>query len=359
MQHPRTARRQCQTALAVPVADRRARGNDARTPLPALVNPHARIARRDFKQPAIRPRQTTGRSRSGENGAELFDGGRSLPALPARPCHWCRTQDAGNLIFAQPKDVQTDKSKRRSVCHIAQLTDTVSLSRCNGAHGDVHDDVMAANSNAMTDPLLHTSGVRERDIQTHETLGTRLKRLRTARKWLQADVAERLNVAEVSVTRWETDAQVPRMPDIKRLADLYTVPPSWLHYGGPGGPQTIAVVGIVGAGQTIAAVDDGPIDEVAVPYGTPPEMLAVEVHGDSMEPNYSHGNILLYRGHPQNPDELIGQRVIVRTESGLVMVKRLRRGAELDTFDLDSTNAATIPSQRLVWVAKVEAVIHR
>lgn len=192
-----------------------------------------------------------------------------------------------------------------------------------------------------------------------ETLATRIKRLRRARSLTQEDLADLLNVTRVSVARWESGQRSPTQPDILKLAHAFSVTPNWLHYGGHGGPQTVPVIGHVGAAQEVRPFDAEPLDEIEAPFGCPPDTRALIVRGDSMMPELQDGDLVLYRGVPQDPATLIGRRCIVRLEDGRVLVKRLRRGAELGTYDLESTNAAPIEAARLVWCARVEAVVFR
>lgn len=352
---------QRRSARPVPLSNRRARIRNPRTARQALALANARIAAGQLEEPAIVPGERARLAHAPQHGPQLIKGGRPLSAFPSGPRHGRDIHGRSHVGLLQIKDLDPNVCKGCKLGHAANLTVSVSLSNPQSSSNDILIGDVSPHNLVMSDILLFpgAGGVLDRQTTMAESLGMRLKRLRKARNWKQREVAERLSVTEVSVTRWETDDQVPRGPDIKRLADLYSVPQAWLHYGGSGGPQTVSIVGIVSAGQTIIAADDGPLGEVMVPFGTPADMLAVEVRGDSMLPQYEDGDRLLYRGIPQNADELIGRRCVVRTEAGQVLVKTLRRGALIGTYDLDSSNAATIPNQRLVWVAKVEAVIHK
>lgn len=192
-----------------------------------------------------------------------------------------------------------------------------------------------------------------------ETFGDRLKRLRKARQMTQEQLADQLNVSRISVNRWEHGQRQPSRTDMNRLAGLFQVSVQWLDYGGHGGPQTVPVIGHVGAAQEVLPFDAEPLDEIEAPFGAPPDTRALIVRGDSMLPDLADGDLVLYRGSPQDPAQLMGRRCVVRLEDGRVLVKRLKRGAEPGTFDLESTNASTIEGARLVWCARVEAVVFR
>lgn len=159
--------------------------------------------------------------------------------------------------------------------------------------------------------------------------------------------------------RWEAGKRSPNDLMVAALARFFDVQDSWIRYGGAGGPQTIQVMGFVGAGTGVLPFDDGPFEQIEAPFGTPPNTIALIIRGDSMMPELSDGDYVLYRATPQNPEELIGKRCIVELENGSILVKRLRRGREPGTFDLDSTNAATLETQTIAWCAKVEAVKYK
>ncbi len=192
-----------------------------------------------------------------------------------------------------------------------------------------------------------------------QTLGIRLAKLRKMKDITQSDLASVFDVSRETIVRWEAGKRSPNDEMVAAMARYFGVDDSWIRYGGAGGPQTIQVMGYVGAGAGVMPFDDGPFEQIEAPFGTPPNTIALIVRGDSMMPELSDGDYLLYRGTPQTPDDLIGKRCIIELESGAVLVKRLRRGRELGTFDLDSTNAATLENQTVIWCAKVEAVKYR
>ena len=194
----------------------------------------------------------------------------------------------------------------------------------------------------------------------HEALGVRIRRLRKLRKNMgQEEIGAQLNVSRETVSRWESGINEPSEKHIHALAKLLRVSPTYLRYGGPGGPKAVFVLGHVGAGASVFPIDDGPFEQIEAPFETPDDTIALIVRGDSMMPELSDGDYLLYRAIAQRPEDLIGKRCIVQLEDGQLLVKRLRRGRSFGCYDLDSTNAAPIENQRLQWIAKVEAVKFR
>lgn len=55
------------------------------------------------------------------------------------------------------------------------------------------------------------------------TLGARITALRTARGLSQSDLAEKLEVSRQSVSKWETDASVPELDKLVKMAALFAV----------------------------------------------------------------------------------------------------------------------------------------
>lgn len=193
----------------------------------------------------------------------------------------------------------------------------------------------------------------------NEGLGKRLAKLRVKKGITQSELATIFDVSRETIVRWEAGKRSPNDLTVAALARFFSVQDSYLRYGGPGGPTTIQVMGFVGAGTGVFPFNDGPFEQIDAPFGTPPNTIALIVRGDSMMPELSDGDYVLYRAIHQNPDDLIGKRCIVELQDGSILVKRLRRGREFGTYDLDSTNAATLENQTVAWCAKVEAVKYR
>jgi phage repressor protein C with HTH and peptisase S24 domain len=95
-------------------------------------------------------------------------------------------------------------------------------------------------------------------------------------------------------------------------------------------------------------------DEIKLPdSGDLPGSYALEVNGDSMEPLYRAGDILVI-----SPEAKIrkGDRVVVRTVKGEVMAKELVKKSsakiELKSLNPDHDNR-TIPANDVSWIARI------
>ena len=123
-------------------------------------------------------------------------------------------------------------------------------------------------------------------------------------------------------------------------------------------PQPIPLIGFTQAGAG-GFFDDGgfPVgggwDQIRFPRVDDDNAYALEVTGDSMEPLYREGDVLIVS---PNSAPRKGDRVVVRTTDGEVMAKVLvRRSAK--TVELASLNPAhanlVFPIERIDWMARI------
>jgi len=126
------------------------------------------------------------------------------------------------------------------------------------------------------------------------------------------------------------------------------------------GPATRAVplIGFAEAGAG-GYFDDGgfPVgegwDEIAFPALSDEHAYALEVSGQSMEPAYRDGDVILVS--PAAPIRR-GDRVVVRTRNGEVMAKELKRRTA-KSIELRSLNAGhpdrTLAASDVLWIARI------
>ena len=130
-----------------------------------------------------------------------------------------------------------------------------------------------------------------------------------------------------------------------------------LGAGRPGAGRAIPIVGMARAGA------DGFFDESGFPVGADetvrfPDLgedrvYALEIAGDSMEPMYRAGDIVIVQ-----PGAAVrrGDRVVVRTRAGEVMAKVLGRRND-QTIELLSLNPAHKPRElaaaEVDWIARI------
>jgi phage repressor protein C with HTH and peptisase S24 domain len=122
--------------------------------------------------------------------------------------------------------------------------------------------------------------------------------------------------------------------------------------------QSVPLIGFAQAGSGGYFDDSGfPAgkgwDEVALPSAIDEHAYALEISGDSMKPAYRDGDIIVVS--PGTPIRR-GDRVVVKTSGGEVMVKELKRRTT-KTLELQSLNPAhadrTFDAADIEWIARI------
>jgi phage repressor protein C with HTH and peptisase S24 domain len=122
--------------------------------------------------------------------------------------------------------------------------------------------------------------------------------------------------------------------------------------------QSVPLLGFAEAGAG-GYFDDGgfPVgkgwDQVGLPTINDEHAYALEISGDSMKPAYRDGDVIVVS--PGTPIRR-GDRVVVKTTAGEVMVKELRRRTA-KTLELQSLNPAhadrTLAATDVEWIARI------
>ena len=127
---------------------------------------------------------------------------------------------------------------------------------------------------------------------------------------------------------------------------------------GPRGQQSVPLLGMAQAGAGGHFDDSGfPAgkgwDEVALPSASDEHAYALEISGDQMKPAYRDGDIIVVS--PGTPIRR-GDRVVVKTTGGEVMVKELKRRTA-KVLELQSINPAhadrTLDADQVQWIARI------
>ncbi len=198
-------------------------------------------------------------------------------------------------------------------------------------------------------------------------MGERIRRARKDLGLTQQEFAERLQVTQPTVHRWEKGFYDPDEGALQRLSEMTDLPPAYFRYGeqalGPG-PRTVNVVGYIGAGAQINPIDDhaqgAGLEVVESPPGETLSTVAVIVRGDSMYPVYQDGDVIFYaRDGVDDEAAYIGRECVVKLVNGPTMLKRVMRGSDRGTFLLLSYNASPLDNVRLEWASPVRWVRRR
>ena len=122
--------------------------------------------------------------------------------------------------------------------------------------------------------------------------------------------------------------------------------------------QSVPMLGLTQAGSGDHFDDNGfpagrSWSEVALPSSGDEHAYALEISGDSMKPAYRDGDLVIV-----SPGSAIrrGDRVVVKTSSGEVMVKELKRRTAR-TLELQSLNPSqpdrTLNADDVAWIARI------
>jgi len=122
--------------------------------------------------------------------------------------------------------------------------------------------------------------------------------------------------------------------------------------------QSVPLLSLVQAGNGGLFDDSGfpsgkGWDETALPSASDEHAYALEISGDSMKPAYRDGDIIVVS--PGTPIRR-GDRVVLKTSDGEVMVKELKRRTTR-TLELASLNPAqvdrTLDADDVAWIARI------
>lgn len=175
------------------------------------------------------------------------------------------------------------------------------------------------------------------------------------RGWTQEELSDELETTQSNVSRW-LGGREPGGRNMERIRQLAI--DSRVIEREPVTSNQAPLMGRVGAGAEIdsefeQAPEDG-YDMVELPFSYPDPIVAFEIEGESQLPVYEPGEIIVcLRDQVRATEHYVGQRVVVRTSSGLRYLKRLTRGPKRGTYNLESWNARTIEGVGIEWVGEI------
>lgn len=202
---------------------------------------------------------------------------------------------------------------------------------------------------------------------THNQIWTAIDRLAAHAGLSASGLAKRAGLDPTTFNKSKriTPDGRPRWPSTesvaKSLAATRTTVDDFVKLISGGKPATAQLVPVIGLAEAGAGgfFDDGgfPVgegwDEIAFPGVEDEHAYALEISGDSMQPAYRDGDIIVV-----SPSTAIrrGDRVVVKTKEGEVMAKELKRRTT-KTIELKSLNAdhaeRTLPLKEVDWIARI------
>ena len=202
---------------------------------------------------------------------------------------------------------------------------------------------------------------------THNQIWTALDRLAARAKLTASGLAKKAGLDPTTFNKSKriTPEGRPRWPSTesvaKALAATGTKVDTFVTLITDGGKVAISNVPLIGFAEAGAGgyFDDGgfPVgkgwEEIAFPQVNDEHAYALEISGDSMKPAYRKGDVIIVSpGAPVRK----GDRVVVKTRDGEVMVKELKR-KNSKLVELKSLNSEhrdrTVPMSDVLWVARI------
>jgi phage repressor protein C with HTH and peptisase S24 domain len=208
-------------------------------------------------------------------------------------------------------------------------------------------------------------------------IGERIKKLRKHLGLTQEQFGEKIGKAWTTIQRWEAGVvQIPE-PALKLISSVFGVSYEWLKEGKgemfekPSLEEIILaeqrrikensilvpVIGKAGAGFPQMKGDIeiiGYIETKKIPRVNPSDLIAVEVHGDSMEPTLQEGDKVIAKIYIGDGLDIPNRKiVIVVNPDGELLVKRLMKKDGLILLTSDNPNYPPIVPQeaRVIAVA--------
>jgi phage repressor protein C with HTH and peptisase S24 domain len=190
---------------------------------------------------------------------------------------------------------------------------------------------------------------------THNQIWTAIDRLAARAKLTPSGLAKKagLDPTTFNKSKRVTPEGRPRWPSTESVAKALqattTKFDTFVTLITDGGKATMNNVPLIGFAQAGA----GGWEEIAFPAVSDEHAYALEISGDSMKPAYRNGDVIIV-----SPGATVrkGDRVVVKTRDGEVMVKELKRKTA-KSFELRSLNAEhrdrTVPMSDVDWVARI------
>lgn len=183
-------------------------------------------------------------------------------------------------------------------------------------------------------------------------MGNTIKKLRIENNMTLEQLGDKVGVGKSTVRKWENGMIANMRRDkIAGIADVFNVSPSYLmgwdsnvgpikngtRHKSPG--VTINVLGRVAAKTPIEAIEDViDTEEITEEMAATGDFFGLQIHGDSMEPKMSKGDVVIVR-RQDNAES--GDTVIVTVSGTDATCKRLRKYR--DGIELISTNPSYEP----------------
>lgn len=193
----------------------------------------------------------------------------------------------------------------------------------------------------------------------------KLKELREAKGLSQQKFANIMNISQGTVGNWESGIREPNFDTMSKIANYFNVTVDYLlgnstyPTGRPTGKGVkIPVLGRVQAGIPVEAIEDIiDYEEITTKMASQGEYFGLVIRGDSMEPKFSDGDVVIVR---KQSDAETGDIVIALVngdEATIKKIKKIKGGIMLvplnPAFDTMFYDAEDIKNKPVTILGKV------
>jgi len=165
----------------------------------------------------------------------------------------------------------------------------------------------------------------------------RIKQLRRERGLSQAALARMVGVSQSTIGMWESGRNMPEFANLEKLARSLGVSLGQLTDDAPARARhgaKVPVLGRVAAGIPIEAIEEIiDYEEIEQTLAQTGEFFGLVIKGDSMEPKFSEGDVVIVR---RQEDADSGDVAVVVVNGDYATVKRVKKRP--DGIMLISTN---------------------
>lgn len=177
-----------------------------------------------------------------------------------------------------------------------------------------------------------------------------------------AEGADRVGVKYFTYVQHESGVRGISRDKASLYGRAFGVEPSWILYGrGKRQEGMVPVIGRVGAnaeGSILFSTGQEGGELAPIPPGGSEKARALFVVGHSMRGLADDGALVYFEDQKNPPGpELLGYAVVLETDDGQVLLKRLLKGSSPEFYDLESINGPTLADARVLWAAEVTAII--
>lgn len=176
-----------------------------------------------------------------------------------------------------------------------------------------------------------------------------LKALRTSHHLTQDELSKKLQISRSTIGMYEKGAREPDFETLELIADYFnvdidyllgrTTKTTYIPTGNVSAGISIPVLGHVAAGIPISAIEEIiDTEEISADLAKTGEFFGLKIHGNSMEPRISDGDVVIVR---QQNDAESGDIVIATVNGNEATCKRLRKYR--DGIELISNNPCYEP----------------